>query len=61
MDKTTSFRKVGAIYGIFFSKEQGKALKGKPDGTLQVDVFAVHQLGAAFDDPTTNFYNRIIV
>ena len=56
-----SFRKVGAIYGFFFSKERVKALKGKPDGTFQVDVFAVHQIDAAFDDPTTSFYNRIVV
>ena len=56
-----SFRKVGAIYGFFFSKERVKALKGKPDGTFQVDVFAVHQIDAALDDPTTSFYNRIVV
>ena len=33
MDKATPCRKVGAFCGLFFAKEQGKALKGKPEGT----------------------------
>ena len=33
MDKATPCRKVDAFCGLFFAKEQGKALKGKPEGT----------------------------
>ena len=31
MDKTRSCHDVGAFCGLFFAKEQGKALKGQPD------------------------------
>ena len=55
MDKTTSWRKVGAFCGLFFAKEQKKALKGKPDSILQVDFSSVLQIGVA------TFYGHINV
>ena len=42
MNKTMSFCKVVAVYRFFFSKEPGKALKGKPDRNFSVDNFVVH-------------------
>ena len=61
MDKTMSWRKVGAFCGLFFAKERRKALKGKPDSILQVDFSSVIQTGAARDVPTVTFYGHINV
>ena len=48
-------RKVGAFCRLFFAKERGKALKGKPDGNFQVGVFTVRQIDAALDVPLQAF------
>ena len=42
MDKTMICHNIGGFYQLFFAKEQRKALKGKPDGNLQVDFFNVY-------------------
>ena len=36
MDKTTPCHKAAAFCGLFLAKEQGKALKGKPEGTSRL-------------------------
>ena len=56
-----SCRKVGEFCRLFFAKEQRKALKGKPDRNLQVDVFAVRYIGVVRDVPTKSFYDYTIV
>ena len=50
-----------AFCPLFFAKERKKAFKEKLEGNLQVDFFAVRQIGAARDMPTTSFYDHIIV
>ena len=53
-------RKVGAFCRLFFAKEQRKALKRKPNRNLQVNFFAVCQIGTACNVPTTSFQDHIM-